>query len=133
MGLIKNLFGKETLSKESNVSDISPKEENNVELVDEINNIEYRESLGNGAISLLMKKGILAQNDLEGTTVDFGYIVSHIENGVDALLKLLNNGNEYYFAFQSGELACLNEDFSQHHYNILIQGINDSLYPEDDE
>ncbi len=81
------------------------------EEINQINNKELKENLGNIAVKLLIDSKDIDENNLNGLKVEFAYLLKIENHGLEALYKVLYNNNIYYFAAQgnSVERIALNE------------------------
>lgn len=84
----------------------------------QIDNKELKESIVNSALSILQK--IEDYENLENTTVKFGYLFDIEGHGIEALLKIITDKKTAYFAVQGTNMLRL--DFSEELFQATVDG-----------
>ncbi len=74
-----------------------------------INNMELKKNMANSAVYILVQQNLLNENDFPNLQAEFGYIFKENEK-IEALYKIMWNGNVEYFAVQNGKLMNINID-----------------------
>lgn len=71
-------------------------------------------NLGNMAVSLLLQKNIINNDDLKKLKLDYGYIFEKNDGQIEALFRILLLDKKCYFAFQKGSLMLININEEQY-------------------
>ena len=85
-----------------------------------ITNKQYKESIANEALAMLLNKKLITNNNLKNLIVEFGYLLlPKNKNNVSTLFKviipkkLFQNKKIFYFGTQENKLLLLNQDFNE--------------------
>lgn len=87
--------------------------------INQINNTNAKISISNKAVELLLNNQLIEQDWLKSLKVEFGYIFSKSDGIFEALLKVMCNEQNFYFALQNNSLK---------HININEQQYDETIY-----
>lgn len=87
--------------------------------VNQINNKELKENLANTALSILVNMQKITQDDFGGIQAEFGYLLMIEGRGLEALFKIIQNDNMYYFAVQQDELMMVEINEAQYESTVV--------------
>lgn len=84
----------------------------------QIANTELKEKLADSALAVLINAQKITHENLAGIKAEFGYLLMIEDHGLEALFKIIQNDDVYYFAVQQDKLMMVNIIESQYEATV---------------
>lgn len=94
--------------------------------INEINNSKLKQNIADAIIQILLNNKLIIENDLPNFQIQFGYIFTREDGGLEALMKTICNEKIFYFACQKGSLMLININENQYNETINYMKTNHS-------
>lgn len=72
--------------------------------INQINNTNLKMFFANKVVDFLLDNKLIEENWLKNLKIEFGYIFTKIDGEIEALLKVISNEKEFYFAIQNNSI-----------------------------
>jgi len=84
----------------------------------EICNSKIKQTLADLSVHLLLSNKLIEENELLNFNLEFGYIFTKEDGNLEALMKAICNGKNFYFAYQKGSFMLISINESQYNETI---------------